>query len=235
MAAPSRTHVDPEAIFAEFVKNANAITQAEHTPHSTWKRPTTDPSSEDTLERPPPEPHSAGGGAVMLLTKKKSEPPKRSTDPESGPSIRLHANTTARLVAELVVPDVRHVPAPAAPVAERSDNGHMPAGELDRFLSDMAVLFRWGHVAQVEYEIDLLLERYGSDLLLLRRVTEFYVETEQRESAVDALFRLTHQLFERRNLAGMKAALEQILALDGSNERARRLGALLDKRAPTSS
>ena len=49
--------------------------------------------------------------------------------------------------------------------------------------------------------------------------------------ATDTRDALAGQLFARRNVEGMRAALEQVLVLDPGNERAGRLLALLVRRA----
>ena len=50
------------------------------------------------------------------------------------------------------------------------------------------------------------------------------------DAAKECLFRLARGLFERRNVHGMRAALEQVLVLDERDPRAHRLLALLERR-----
>ncbi len=139
--------------------------------------------------------------------------------------------TTQRREARAVVPEVARVAPPARPAAERGEDGEMPPRELERWLADMAALRRWGHEAQVRGELDKLRARYPNDLLLARRVAEFHLEAGEDAAAMDVLFALAGQLFARRNVEGMRAALEQVLVLDPGNERAGRLLALLVRRA----
>lgn len=137
---------------------------------------------------------------------------------------------TQRLEAQRIVPDVASVPPPAEPVQEGSEDGQMPSGELDRKLSDMDVLLRYGHDAQVEAELLTLRSHHPSDLLLVRRIAELYVARNLAPLALEALFALATGLFERRNVEGMRQALEQVLVLDPENARATRLLALLEQR-----
>ena len=79
-------------------------------------------------------------------------------------------------------------------------------------------------------EIDTLQAAYPRDLLMLRRIAEFWIATGRNEPARELLFSLATGLFERRNVEGMRQALEQVLVLEPGNERAVRLIALLDQR-----
>jgi hypothetical protein len=136
-----------------------------------------------------------------------------------------------RREAAAVVPAVSRIRRPAPPPRERAEDGQMPSGQLDRMLADFEVLMRWGHAAQVRAAIDGLRRTYPNDLLLLRRIAEFHLESGSGEDAMEVLFTLASRLFERRNVEGMRAALEQILVLDPDNARARRLHGLLMARA----
>ncbi len=138
--------------------------------------------------------------------------------------------TTQRREARAVVPEVASVAPQAAPRPERGEDGEIPPRELARLLADMATLLRWGHDAQVREELEKLRHRFPSDLLLMRRIAEFHLEVGQNEAAMDVLFALAGRLFERRNVEGMRAALEQVLVLDPGNARARKLLALLVER-----
>jgi hypothetical protein len=138
--------------------------------------------------------------------------------------------TTQRREAHEVVPDVASVAPPPRLAAERGEDGEMPPRELERVLSDMAALLRWGHAGQVRDELAKLRARYPDDLLLARRVAEFHLEAGQHDAAMEVLFALAGQLFARRNVEGMRAALEQVRVLDPHNERAARLLALLARR-----
>jgi hypothetical protein len=139
--------------------------------------------------------------------------------------------TTQRREAAAVVPAVARIKPAAPPPRERVEDGQMPSGELDRTLADFVVLLRWGHAAQVRAAIEDLRRAYPADLLLLRRIAEFHLESGHGEEAMEVLFTLASRLFERRNVEGMRAALEQILVLDPDNARARRLYGLLAARA----
>lgn len=100
-------------------------------------------------------------------------------------------------------------------------------------MTEMKVLFDYGHHDQVRTEIAELCRRYPDDLLLLRRVAEFYLEQRDEAAAIETLFLLSGRLFERRNFEGMRRALEQVLVLDPTNKRAYRLLGLLDERPST--
>ncbi|AKF06552.1 hypothetical protein [Sandaracinus amylolyticus] len=197
-----------------------------------------------------------GTDRIVLLTNQKSQPPPEpERDPEqtvrrseaeilasAGPrarrkrarawrsAVQERSETTQRVEAARVVPDVASVPPPPQLPQEGSEDGQIPAGELDRKLADMDVLLRYGHAAQVGAELESLRLVYPRDLLLLRRIAELYVAHEMRGAALEALFALAHALFERRNVEGMKQALEQVRVLDPDNGRAARLLALLARR-----
>lgn len=137
-----------------------------------------------------------------------------------------------QLEAMRVVPDVEAAAKKGStvPIGESADDGQMPTRQLDQILSDMAVLLRYGHEAQVRERLEQLRRTYPEDLLLLRAIAEFHVAHEQMEAALDTLFALAGGLFERRNVEGMRQALEQVLVLDPKNARAFRLLGLLEKR-----
>lgn len=186
-----------------------------------------------------------GGAPVVLLTRRRTSPPETlspvsdvfDTDvrvPAADEEMFVPASprglTTQRREARAVVPEVASVTPQARPVPERGEDGEVPPRELERLLSDMSALLRWGHEGQVRDELEKLRRRYPSDLLLMRRIAEFYLEVGQNEAAMDVLFALSGRLFERRNVEGMRAALEQVLVLDPGNARARKLLSLLVKR-----
>ncbi len=135
--------------------------------------------------------------------------------------------------AAQVVPDVAKVTPPPPPVPERSEDGQMPAGALDRILTDMTTLLRYGHRPQVRLGLEELVRRYPEDLLLLRRIAEFHLQNDEREGAIEMLFLLAARLFERRNVTGMRQALEQVLVLDPKHRRAYKLLGLLEVRPDT--
>ncbi|UJR80838.1 hypothetical protein [Sandaracinus amylolyticus] len=214
---------------------------------------------DEVTEEHEPATSDRGTDRIVLLTNKKSQPPPEpERDPEqtvrrseaeilasAGPRARRRrsakdaawrsvvperSETTQRVEAARVVPDVASVPPPPQLPQEGSEDGQMPAGELDRKLADMDVLLRYGHASQVGAELESLRLVYPRDLLLLRRIAELYVVHDMRGAALEALFALAHALFERRNVEGMKQALEQVRVLDPSNGRAARLLALLARR-----
>ncbi|MBN8613627.1 MAG: hypothetical protein J0L92_23730 [Deltaproteobacteria bacterium] len=144
--------------------------------------------------------------------------------------VRAPSEITQRREALRLVPDVAHVAVATPPPSERSEDGLIPSGLLDRKLTDMAVLLRYGHETQVRQELDGLRSRYPQDLLLARRIAEFYLTNERPALALEQLFSLATGLFERRNVEGMKQALEQVLVIEPHNERATRLLGLLEQR-----
>ncbi len=154
------------------------------------------------------------------------------TDPVSWESVvGPRGEHTQRIEASKLVPDVSAVQKDAPPsVTEGIEDGQMPTRELDRILSDMGVLLRYGHAGQVRDHLEKLRRTYPEDLLLLRRIAEFHLQHDQNEAALEALFALAGGLFERRNVEGMRQALEQVLVIDPENARAFRLLALLSQR-----
>ena len=193
---------DPEVVFETFVRNANAVGALSRTARTTG-RPGADPT-------PPPAPLRKAAAAA----------------PVRGPG-----EDTQLRQAEALVPEVRRISAPPEPIPEGSIDGQVPAGELDRTLTDMAVLVRYGHHDEARSKLEALVDRYPRDLLLLRRVAEFYVEHRRAAEAKEAFFRLAAGLFQQGNQVGMRKALDQVLVLDPGNERARRLIDLLERRA----
>jgi len=140
------------------------------------------------------------------------------------------SEATQRREAKKLVPDLATKKPKPKPAREASEDGLIPSGELDRKLEDMAVLLRYGHESQAARELEGLRRSYPQDLLLLRRIGEFWSETGRTERALEILFALASGLFERRNVEGMRQALEQAKALDPTSERANRLLSLLDAR-----
>ncbi len=199
---------DPERVFQDFVRAALAMGRQSRTAR-------VDSSAIARAEHE----EAAREEAAREEADHDSEPPRRS--PGSG---------TQRLEAIQLVPDVASVRPPQAPVRERSEDGQVPPRELEGRLGDMAVLLRYGHLAEVAERLDEMLAKYPQDLLLLRRIAEFHLEHGHLELARDCLFKLASGLFERRNVVGMRAALEQVLVLDPDNARARKLLALLERR-----
>lgn len=153
-----------------------------------------------------------------------------SREPEWSSVIPPPSEATQRREARKLVPDLSSPKLKPKPAREASEDGLIPSGELDRKLGDMAVLLRYGHEAQVARELETLRRAYPQDLLLLRRIGEFWSESGLKERALETLFALASGLFERRNVEGMRQALEQAKALDPGSERASRLLALLEAR-----
>lgn len=219
---------DAEAIFAAFVRNANAVGAAPKTVRA--QRQIKQPiEATGEVEQPPVE----NTGPVVLLTKKKSDMPPAPAAPSDN-VVRLPPGpNTQKMEAARVVPDVKSVQPPAPPVPEKAEDGQIPSGELDRMLADMGVLLRYGHEGEVQRRLDELTRRYPEDLLLLRRIAEFHLEHQRQEPAMETLFVLAGRLFERRNVEGMRSALSQVLVLDPTNKRAFRLLGLLEQRPDT--
>lgn len=155
------------------------------------------------------------GRVVRLEDRRSSRPPAKASPREE------------------LVPDVARIAPPPPPVREKSEDGQIPAGELQRMLDDMAVLLRYGHHGEVRRRLEELMRRYPEDLLLMRRIAEFHLETDDQEAAIEMLFTLARRLFERRNVTGMRQALEQVLVLDPKHRRAYKLLGLLEARPDT--
>lgn len=161
------------------------------------------------------------------------QPSRPSAVQEWSSVIPPPSEATQRREAKKLVPDLAAPKLRPKPAREASEDGLIPSGELDRKLGDMAVLLRYGHEAQAARELESLRRSYPQDLLLLRRIGEFWSESGLKERALETLFALASGLFERRNVEGMRQALEQAKALDPGSERAGRLLALLDARPET--
>ncbi len=220
---------DVEAIFASFVRNANALGKQARTARATFDAAAATKQAEVSM----PE----TSRPFDLSETVPIEPP--TTEQSTG---QLHAESweslvpapgddTAKHEAVKVVPDVSSVRPPEPAPKEASEDGEIPPRELERLMDDMAVLIRYGHPNEVVGRFEQLQRQYPRDLLLLRRIAEFYLEQGQEEPAVECLFRLARQLFERRNVVGMRAALEQILVLRPDEPRAHKLLALLERRS----
>jgi hypothetical protein len=234
--ANARFAIPPEALPEDIDEDER--TQARAAP----LRMQVSPPPERTQVSPPPEPTrvaprpdeppgsmTESGQRVVLLTRRKSEPPKRPEDWKS--VVAPKGQNTQIAEAKRLVPDVNlGIKQATTYVNEGGEDGQMPTRELDRLLSDMAVLLRYGHAGQVREHLDELRKRFPEDLLLLRRLAEFYVEHEQKEPALEVLFALAGGLFERRNVEGMRQALEQVLVLEPGNQRAVKLLSLLGQR-----
>lgn len=239
--------MDAEDIFARFVRNANAesaepVTQRSAAPKPPPGRAGGSVVFDSHLTSPAPSGH-----VVLLTQRKKVAVDLDADDTQETPALTEEA---ARQVvatldtdrmriareerdAESVVPNVARIKPPAAPVREGSEDGQMPAGELERQLSDMQVLLRHGHRHEVTAKLEELVRRYPEDLLLLRRIAEFHLENDEREGAIEMLFLLAGRLFERRNVTGMRQAIEQVLVLDPKHRRAYKLLGLLEQRPDT--
>lgn len=203
--------------------------------------PPTPPSAPDVDEEDTTavkqSPLTDSGQRILLLTRVKrpgaSEPPPppQRESPSWESVVSPRGQHTQKLEALRVVPDVGAVAQQESPhVAEGVEDGQMPTRELDQILSDMAVLLRYGHGAQVRERLEHLRRTYPEDLLLLRAIAEFHVAHGDTEAALETLFALAGGLFERRNVEGMRQALEQVLVLDPDNARAYRLLGLLEQR-----
>ena len=216
---------DVEAIFSAFVRNANALGKQAQTARAPFDGSTS--SERDLQSVPAPrtfdlaESVPLDGGAADL----------GALDDRSWESlVPPPGNDTAKHEALQVVPDVANVQPPEPTPREASEDGEIPPRELERMMEDMTVLLRYGHQAEVVARFEQLQRSYPRDLLLLRRIAEFHLEQGQEEPAVDCLFRLARRLFERRNVVGMRAALEQILVLSPDEPRAHKLLRLLERR-----
>ncbi len=157
-------------------------------------------------------------------------PPAIPDDGEWASVVPPPSEATQRREAHKLVPDLATKKDKPKPAREASEDGLIPSGELDRKLSDMAVLLRYGHEEQVARELEGLRRSYPQDLLLLRSIGEFWADNARKERALETLFALASGLFERRNVEGMRQALEQAKRLDPESERASRLLSLLDAR-----
>ncbi|MFO0681485.1 MAG: hypothetical protein U0234_05525 [Sandaracinus sp.] len=170
---------------------------------------------------------------LPLSQPRRSRPPaapEPDLEPEWASVVPPPSEATQRREAKKLVPDLATKKDKPKPAREASEDGLIPSGELDRKLSDMAVLLRYGHEEQVARELEGLRRTYPQDLLLLRSIGEFWADNGRKERALETLFALASGLFERRNVEGMRQALEQAKRLDPESERAHRLLSLLDAR-----
>ncbi|MFT5358468.1 MAG: hypothetical protein ACI9KE_005706, partial [Polyangiales bacterium] len=155
--------------------------------------------------------------AIPLSVKKLAPPPRLpGAAAKDGRSVQAPAPAgphTHKNEAQRLVPDVASVRPSEPPTRERSEDGQIPPRELERMMGDMQVLLRYTHDEEVARRLQELRRRYPNDLLLLRRIAEFHLEAGSRDLAKDALFQLASGLFRRKNVTGMRAALEQVLVL----------------------
>jgi hypothetical protein len=239
---------DPEAIFARFVQNANAhaadpVTQRSAAPSppsevvtdrvvllTKRKKVAVDLSADDTQETPPLTDEAARRVIQTLDTAKTTAKLGRMVSLRDSEPVNAQSDETE---AAQVVPDVARISRPPEPVPEGSEDGQMPAAELERQIYDMQVLLRYGHENEVRQRLEELVRRYPEDLLLLRRIAELHLENDERAAAIEMLFLLAGRLFERRNVSGMRQALEQVLVLDPTHRRAYKLLGLLEQRPDT--
>jgi hypothetical protein len=228
---------------AQLDQPERAPERSEHPRSGSGRIPAQPEPPPEVLERPctgsgrlraPPQPPSE---PIELRVPSSASKPNSRPPPPAAPAaepwesvVRAPSETTQRREALKLVPDVAQVPVAVPPPSERSEDGLIPSGLLDRKLGDMAVLLRYGHEPQVRQELEQLRVRYPQDLLLARRIAEFYLANERPTLALEQLFSLAMGLFERRNVEGMKQALEQVLVIDPRNERASRLLGLLEQR-----
>lgn len=170
--------------------------------------------------------------AIPLSVKKIAPPPRLPSEVDertvlapapAGPH-------TQKNEAQRLVPDVASVRPSEPPTRERSEDGQIPPRELERMMGDMQVLLRYTHDEEVARRLQELRRRYPNDLLLLRRIAEFHLEAGSTDLAKEALFQLASGLFRRKNVTGMRAALEQVLVLSPGDPRATKLVQLLDQR-----
>ena len=227
-----------EEIFARFVRWANAgrgedeaITNVTREPVPlTERKVTVDLDADDTQKLPALTEETAKRVANALDTSRMKI--GRVVRVDDAPA--ANEQDSAQVVeARRYVPDVARVAPPPPPVAEGSVDGQIPAGQLERELSDMQVLLRHDHRHEVRQKLEELVRRYPEDLLLLRRIAEFHLENDDRDGAIEMLFLLAGRLFERQNVAGMRQALEQVLVLDPRHRRAYKLLGLLEQRPDT--
>lgn len=203
---------EPERVFEAFVRNANrsgAMTRTVRAPSSPPPSPATSARRAST---PPP------------ITDRERRRPLSDMPPGPGEATQIRQ-------ADQIVPRVAAISIPPPPPREGSEGGQMPAGELDRAIVDMGVLLRYGHANDVRARFDALLGEYPHDLLLARRIAEFWIEQQHVVDAREALFRLAAGLFQRGNAVGMRRALEEVLVLEPGNERAMKLLGLLERRS----
>ena len=236
---------DVEAIFAAFVRNATAVGRQARTTRSDSAetraeldgraRNSVAPAFDleqtvpidvaDDHQHVDPALLAEGSGAFQAFDLEDAR-----TDESIGPNYSALGEDTSRHEALRVVPDVSSVRPPVAALREGSEDGEIPPRELERLMEDMAVLSRYGHEHDVVERLHALRQQFPRDLLLLRRIAELHLRCGREDHAVECLFQLARSLFERRNVVGMRAALEQILVLRSDDPRAHKLVALLERR-----
>ena len=250
---PGRSSPSAEEIFARFVRRANADEEDDAVTHVTRepvplvrRKVSVDLETDDTQELPALTDETAKKvvaaldtglmkmGRVVRVVEAPAANEQKRERAGARPAVTAGPHVTAEAIeARRYVPDVARVAPPPPPVAEGSEDGQIPAGQLERELSDMQVLLRHDHRHEVRQKLEELVRRYPEDLLLLRRIAEFHLENDDRDAAIEMLFLLAGRLFERRNVAGMRQALEQVLVLDPKHRRAYKLLGLLEQRPDT--
>lgn len=251
---------DPDAAFRRFVANANAVSSHARTSYGAPAMPLDDDGhvfveqrtlladlvplkpderSGDAFDAIDPATFQKLSGELEIDTKevrvegasKGGSSNDDRTVVSPAPTMR-EEREAHEAEAQSVVPDVRAIEASAGDVLPReaSEEGRIPARELEGKIADLTVLLRYGHAEEVNRRLGELRSVYPRDLLLLRRIAEFHIEAGSKKLACEALFELAAALFQKKNVVGMRAALEQILLLSPRNPRATRLIHLLDRR-----
>ncbi len=219
---------DPEQIFDAFVRNHGSSDGARPIPSSDERA-----RRESYARRESPARTMTRSGTVRKTTPGKPLP-DWMRDEEREPTAEVVLLTKVKSGAyETDEDDSAADVTPSDGVREGVEDGQIPAGELDNMLSDMAVLVRYGHHEQVRQRLEELVREFPEDVLLLRRVVEFHMENGDCEGTMEMLFLLAGRLFERRNVQGMRDALQQVLVIEPDNRRAYKLLGLLEQRPST--
>ncbi len=211
-----------EELFARFVEGAQELDQG-----------STEQSQDDDrwsgFHEAFTPPIASPGEDVHLLTKRKSAPSPLPAEPAHDDLFSDREMKGEAGEAAVARPAADGV-SPTDALETRTERDHIPVRELERAMSDMARLVEVGHVDDVRRQIAGLVEQYPLDLLLLRRISELFLDMKQPRDAVDCLLRIVAVLFERRNFSGMHKVLEQILELDPDDVKASKLLALVEAR-----
>lgn len=212
-----------EELFAQFVRKALASDQVG----------SSSAVSEDRWSQPHEAPELTApdaGEDVHLLTKRKSDRPLAGA---SGSPKNDRLSTPLEDATHQDEPGHRYADSEAPeedPLSIPSRRDHIPVRELERAIAEMAQLIHFGHLSDVREQTDALIADYPNDLLLLRRVSELFLEMNEVDSAVDSLLRIVAVLFAQRHYAAMREVLLQILDLHPSHAKASKLLELVEAR-----
>jgi hypothetical protein len=193
---------------------------------------------------------------VILLTVRKEEgepeldaevpaPPapgdtRRTRRPRKSDDRTARTTPTSQARPMPVRPDRKPAAAPGRPSGRTTLKGAVvpppppPSTQemqgVARFLEEMSTLIKYGHVAQARAEFDRQLVAWPDDVRFRRLMVGFFQDRGLVPETIDGLFGLATIHFDRREITQMRACLDEVLRLDPTSRRARKMRELLERR-----